>query len=607
MTERNPGALYTRLHMADPRERLTESERLFRAGRIAEAGAIVIDLLRQDPDWPEALNGLAMYHLASGRSSLALEAATRAVDLRPGSSDLWLTRGFSQLYLGRAQEGISDLRRAVQLAPSDVRARLGLAKALTLQHELIEAMDLCRAIWASHRGREVVPIYCNIMSELVDMDLCWPMLAQGAETTPDDSDVLSALSCAANASSTATSQQIFQFHAAYGKAVEKRRPDSGLSFANTREPDRSLRIGIVSSDFEGHNSVSFFMRALFEFIDQQRYPIYAYSVGASEDATATRFRGLASHWRHLPQPDYDALAARIRADAIDIVLELIGHTGRRSLPAFQPRCAPVQVSYLGYSNTTGLRSFDWRIVDSITDPAPAAEALAVERLWRLDPCFVCFTPDDATPPVAALPASSNGFITFGSMSDIMKLNEATLARWGRVLGAVPRSRLLLKNRAPLIRDRERHLRDRIEHSGMPVDRVELRPTTRTYAEHLSTYNAVDIALDTYPYNGTTTVCESLVMGVPILGANPGPDHDRHAARVTLSLLTAAGLTELIASGEDDLIEKAARLASDTKSLAEMRSGLRQKFLASPVCNARAFAQRFEFALRTIWNEYCSRT
>jgi protein O-GlcNAc transferase len=268
----------------------------------------------------------------------------------------------------------------------------------------------------------------------------------------------------------------------------------------------------------------------------------------------------------------------------------------------------VQISYLGYSNTTGSRAFDWRIVDSTTDPSPPhpSDAHAAEHLLRLDPCFLCYTPSAQTPPLPPGPPSAGvDHITFGALSELAKLNSRTLGLWSRVLSAVPGSRLLLKNRASEAPDVAQHLRTRLAAAGINLARVELLPRTRGFADHLRTYDRIDIALDTTPYNGTTTVCESLIMGVPLIAVRPPPLHDRHAARVALSLLGAAGLPEFIADDDDDFVCIAAALAADAPRLRAYRSSLRQHILVSPLCDAGAFCRRFELALRSMWITWCA--
>jgi predicted O-linked N-acetylglucosamine transferase (SPINDLY family) len=474
------------------------------------------------------------------------------------------------------------------------------AHAIDALGQRAAALDALAAGLLHHPGHPaLVALRANILLELGDADAARPeleRLAAGPGATPE---FWSSLASAANAGASADARRVFEFHRGYGTSLEAARPGGTDTPARTRAPGEPLRVGIVSYDFKRRSSVSFFLRPILEHLDREAFEVTAYHVGRPADDATERFRTLVHRFRHLPEPSPDALAAAIRADGIDLALELIGHTGRRSLPAFQPRCAPVQVSYLGYSNTTGMRSFDWRIVDSITDPPGEADALATERLYRLDPCFLCFAPDPETPEVSPAPCLSRGHVTFGSFNSVLKLSSPTLRLWARVLDAVPGSRLILKNRAPRVRGGVEHLRGRLLEAGLDLSRVEIRPMTPGYREHLDAYAEVDIALDTFPYNGTTTTCEALLMGVPVLTLRPPPEHDRHAARVGMSILNATGNQSSIASNEADFVNAAARLASTPGLLTGLRAEGRRKLLASPLCDPTAFARRFGRALQEI--------
>jgi protein O-GlcNAc transferase len=473
------------------------------------------------------------------------------------------------------------------------------ARALDALGERAAALEALRAGLADHPGHPALAaLYSNILLELGDADSAWPELERLVTAQGAVPEFWSSLASAANAGAVADAHRVLDFHRGYGTALAASRPGGHPQPRRARTPGEPLRLGIISYDFKRRSSVSFFLRPLLEHLDRGRFTPVAYHVGRPVDEVTAHFRALVYRFRHMPEPSPDELAGAIRADGIDVALELIGHTGRRSLPAFQPRCAPVQVSYLGYSNTTGMESFDWRIVDSVTDP-PGAEALATERLYRLDPCFLCFAPDPETPGVSPPPRLSNGYVTFGSFNSVMKLTAPTLRLWARVLDAVPRSRLILKNRAPHIRGGVEHLRGRMLAAGLDLSRVEIRPMTAGYRAHLGAYADVDIALDTFPYNGTTTTCEALLMGVPVLTLRPAPAHDRHAARVGLSILTATGNTGLIASDADDLVAKARGLASDALALAARRAGERDRLLGSALCDGPGFAARFGAALERI--------
>jgi protein O-GlcNAc transferase len=479
------------------------------------------------------------------------------------------------------------------------------AQSLDAKGHRLHAIELLDQALAHDPGHPALAaLYANLLTELGDPDRAWPALEAAIRSGGADlPDFWSALASAANAGSAAEPARVFRFHEGYGHCLERLRPGPATLPPSDPDPDRPLRIGIVSYDFKRHSSVSFFLRPLLQHLDRAQFRTTAYHIGLPVDEHTRGFAALVERFRHIPAPAPDPLAAAIRADDIDIAIELIGHTGRRALPAFQPRCAPVQISYLGYPNTTGMPSFDWRLVDSTTDPPVPprpADELATERLYRLDPCFLTYAPDPDAPPPAPPPSLTARRVAFGSFSTLSKLTDLTLNLYGRILAATPGSRLILKNRAHQIADGATYLRERVARAGLDPARVDLLPMTPSFSDHLRSYSLIDIALDTFPYNGTTTICESLLMGVPLLTMRPGPRHDRHAARVGMSLLATAGAPDLIAPDEAGLVALAAALASDPALLATRRPLLRQALLSSPVCDHAGFARRFGAALRDIW-------
>jgi len=294
------------------------------------------------------------------------------------------------------------------------------------------------------------------------------------------------------------------------------------------------------------------------------------------------------------------LVRAVRADTIDIALDLSGHTHAHSLPAFHMRCAPVQATYLGYPNTTGVAAMDYRITDSAADP-PGAQAFATERLLNIDPCFLCYAPPaDAPSPRREPGAAPARPFTFGSFNNAQKMNGYTIALWARVLDAVPGSRMLLKSvnfddaqlRADIVA--------RFSAQGIDPARVEVLPRAPTLHDHLSLYQRFDVALDTFPYAGTTTTCEALHMGVPVVTLRGRT----HASRVGASLLGAIGRADLIADTSEEFVQIAAGLAAEGDRLDARRPQLRDALAASPLCDAPGFAARFDGVLRTMWKEWC---
>ena len=302
-------------------------------------------------------------------------------------------------------------------------------------------------------------------------------------------------------------------------------------------------------------------------------------------------------WRPVTGRSDSEVADLIRADGIDILVDLAGHTAHHRLLAFARRPAPVQVTWLGYPGTTGLDVFDARLVDAITDP-PGAERFASEPLLRLPGPFLCYASTHGAPPVAPGRARS---VTFGSFNNPTKLNLPLIERWSEILAAVPDSRLLLKGRTfddPAIAARWRAA---FVGHGIGAARVECRGWNPTTNDHLAAYGEVDIALDNVPYNGTTTTCEALWMGVPVVTLAG----DRHSSRVGASLLGAVGLDGLVARDWPGYLATAIRLAADGEERSRLRASLRGRMERSPLMDARRFAQAVERAYRALWSQRCA--
>jgi protein O-GlcNAc transferase len=370
-------------------------------------------------------------------------------------------------------------------------------------------------------------------------------------------------------------------------------------FANiSRDLERRLRVGYVSPDFHRHPA-AYLVEPLLAAHDHDQFDVFSYADVRQPDDFTARLRGYADHWIDIHGRDPQAVARRIRADRIDLLFDLAGHTGYNRLEVFARKPAPVQLTGLLYPNTTGLRAIDYRIVDSVTDP-PGAEAFCSERLIRLPRCYVCYQPDRDAGPVMPLPARRSGHVTFGSFNNLIKVTPQVTALWARVLRMVPGSRLVLKSSAFTDPATHRRVLSAFAAQGVASGRIDLETTTPA-PDHFARYGDVDIALDPFPYNGHTTSCEAIWMGVPVISLRG----DRHAARVGASLLTAVGLPALIAETPDDYVAIAAGLAANLDWLAALRAGMRERVRASPVCDGAGLARAIEDAYRTVWQQWCS--
>jgi len=534
------------------------------AGDLPGAESVLQQVVKTHPAMAEAWHYLALVFKTSGRIDEAIAAQRNVVALKPNYAPGWHALGSSLSTHGSPTEALGCFERALKLDPGNLRSQLGRGMVLFKCFRVEEA----EAAMASVVARD-----------------------------PRQLEAQSYRLMALNSLEHRSSESVFAEHVAFGRALPKS-PAPG--FGQTAEPARRLRLAFLSPDLREH-SVAYFLEPLLRHLDRAAFQIFLYHDHGVVDAVTERLRGLADGWRHFAGQADGVVEKAIREDAPDVLIDLAGHTGLNRLPLFARRLAPVQVTYLGYPNTTGLREMDYRFVDAWTDPAPTADALHTEKLVRFSATAWSYLPPAQAPEPAPPPSIGEGRITFGSFNNLTKATDGTLRRWARLLEVVPGSRLLLKSgglNEPAVR--EPFLR-RLAAAGLSSDRVELLPHARDTASHLALYGRIDIALDTFPYHGTTTTCEALWMGVPVVSLAGG----RHVSRVGVSLLNAIGHPEWIATHEDDYIRIATELAHDAEHRGVLRRELRTEMLRSPLCDYSAQAQRFGSALRQCWETWCA--
>jgi predicted O-linked N-acetylglucosamine transferase (SPINDLY family) len=391
--------------------------------------------------------------------------------------------------------------------------------------------------------------------------------------------------------------RIFEEHQRFGR-MHAPPTLATKAFSNTPEPERRLKIGYLSPDIRRH-SVAFFLESLLDHRNRDRFEVYAYATVKAPDDVTQRLRGKFDEYRSLLGMPYPQVAGLIRSDQIDILIDLAGHAGSLHAAVLGYKAAPVQVTYLGYPDTTGIAAVDYRITDWIADPS-GAEATHTEQLVRLPDGFLCFRPPENLPAIGDPPAVANGFVTFGSFNREFKVSQKTLDLWCRILQSVPGSRMLVKSIAGADAATREHLLGQFESRGVDPSRVQLFGFVPDQSQHLAMYRDVDIALDTFPYNGTTTTLDSLLMGVPVVtlsGYN-------HAGRVGASLLTQIGIPEFIARTDDEYVAMAVDLAGNPGRVAALHGSLRQRLLTSTLCDGPGFSRKFEYALRGMWLAWC---
>lgn len=546
------------------------------------------------------LLGLSLARL--DRTPEALEWLKVAADYRPPQADAMVEYGCALFDCGRWEEGVAQVRAAALAFPNDARARVVLAKMLVQGGLFVPAME--QAMHAMQRAPQVaepVSVFATCLAGLGYAEEAAEWFARAVATDPNDLRTRANLCHALNAAGGTDPGEVCRRHRELGAMMAERAP-SGRPHTNARDPGRRLRVGLLSPDFREH-PVARFMLPLLRHAPKHEVEFVAYSSLVRGDDTTTLVRGAVDAWRDVCGLDDAALADLVRRDGVDVLVDLAGHTGGTRLAVLASRPAPVQITYLGYANTTGLPGVDARLVDWVTDPA-GAEAFATERLVRLDGCMVCFDPllcgPDEGGPVAPPPSAARGHVTFGSFNNATKTSGATLSLWAGVLRAVPGSRLALKGKGLDEPTSRGVVQRRLVQAGVDPARVEILTYRGGHGEHLRAYAEVDIALDTHPYSGTTTTCEALWMGVPVVTLTGRS----HASRVSASVLKASGCGGWVTGSVEEYAGVAASLAGDIAGLKALRAGLRERVRASSLCDAGRFAAGWTAALRGEWTRWC---
>lgn len=374
------------------------------------------------------------------------------------------------------------------------------------------------------------------------------------------------------------------------------------SWSNDPDPERVLRIAYLSSDFRRH-SVVHFITPVLEAHSRRSVQVHAYYSGHSRDKWTNRVESAVDQFSMVDKLTDQALHQKIIQDRIDILIDLNGFTRGHRVKTLMRRAAPIQVSWIGYPGSTGLDVMDYRIVDAFTDPHPGAKRYSSEQLLYMKPVFSIYLPDSDLPDVAAeTPALKNGYVTFGSFNSLPKLNSQLLEMWGQILSRVDGSKLLVKNKMldhPSVR---KDVSEALASAGISHQRQILLGRTDPPQEHMKIFRGVDLCLDSYPYNGTTTNCDSFVMGVPVVTLTGS----RHASRVTTSQLRSLNLGNLVAADSDQYIDIAVQLASDTAKLNSIRQGLRECLQSSALMDYQGFTQQLEAKYRDIWRQWCAK-
>ncbi|MEI6033586.1 MAG: tetratricopeptide repeat protein [Verrucomicrobiae bacterium] len=568
---------------------------LLQLGKPDEAAEKMRRAVAAQPDDPVILFNLAYALQSISQRTEALQVYLEAERAGCDTADLHINIGVIFKDQERYMEAAQRFHKGFERNPESHAAMNNLGAVcinLGLTTEAIEcfqhALRLNPTMWAPHnnlghmlkisgKAAEGMAYYCK-----------------GLEIAPNYKEMMHNYLLCTLYQTNFSPQKIFEEHRKWGARLAANIKRLPRRHVRDGHPQGKLRIGYVSPDLCLH-PVSFFVAALMGGHDRERFEVYAYSDVHKVDAVTERFRSMVDVWRDISEMQNKEAGELIQADEIDILVDLCGHTAHNRLEVLAAKPAPIIASYLGYPATTGMPGVDFRITDAAADPLGKTDAWHMEKLVRLDRCAWCFEPAATSPPVGPLPAEKNGFITFGCFNNLAKLNAPLYDSWVNILRQVPDSRLFLKAKTLIDPGICQEVNDYFTTRGIALDRLRVSGFEVSTASHLDRYNEVDIALDSFPYHGTTTTCEALWMGVPVM-TRAG---EAHLSRVGVSLLQAVGHPELVASSEEEYIRLAVELAQDTARLRAVRAELRGQFMASPLLDQAGFIRALEASYLTM--------
>ncbi len=549
------------------------------------------------PDFAEAYFHVGAVLAKIGQHLMAKTAFERAITLNPQAGGAYNGLGGVLRALSQLDAALAAFDRAAGLLPGNAIPFLNASAILKDQGRLTEAIEMAKKAIALDPTKAAAHSNLGVASgELGRTDDALAAFRKGLALEPNHSTMRSNFLFMMHYQKELDPAELYREHRVFDELPRARAVD----LPRILDPNRKLRVGYISPDFRTH-SVAYFIEPILTACTRSAFEIYAYSDDAVPDALTQRIAGKCDVFRPISGKTDAELAGIILDDNLDILVDLSGHTAKNRMTLFARRVAPLQFTYLGYPDTTGLSTMDYRITDAWADP-PEADQFHSEKLARLPSGFLCYQPSVDAPEVGPLPFLTAGHVTFGSFNHLSKINDGVIAAWSEILLAVPGSRMKVKGKGLDHPQVMSSFRERFAGAGIGPARVDLLGAILGQRGHLALYGEIDIALDTYPYCGTTTTCEALWMGIPVV-TRAGRVH---ASRVGVSLLSRVGHPEWIAQDIAGYRRIAVELASDRDRLAAIRASLRDDLSRSTLLDGKVVTAEIEAVYRRAWVDYCER-
>ena len=566
-------------------------------GKFIEAEASFRKAIALKPEYFEVYYNMGIMLNVQHKFNEAEESYKKALAIKPDYVEAYNNLGNTLNEQGKFIEAEASFRKAIALKPDHVQAYNNLGITLDEQGKFIEAeASFRKAIALKPDYTEAYSNLGKILHELGKLEEAIENYDKAIKSKVDYFKAYSNKNFCLNYSSSYSPLYVYKQHLKFEKQFGGFKAKSPLSVKIKKKSNERLRIGYVSGDFRVH-SVAYFFKPLLQNHNSHVVETFCYYNNNFIDKITNSIMTTCDHWRSIFGITDSEIFKIIRKDKIDILVDLSGHTGKNNLLVFAQKPAPIQVTWLGYPNTTGLSSIDYRFTDIIADPIGEADDLHSEKLLRLPNGFLCFQGNEKVLSKSNLPQTHYDYITFGSFNNLSKITSEVIDVWSKILNLIPKSHLILKCRK--LKHNKDYYYELFKNKGIDKDRIQLYEHLPSTGDHLELYNSIDIGLDPFPYNGVTTTCEALWMGVPVITLLG----DRHVGRVGASILTNVGLKDFIARDIDSYINLAVKMSANTKKLKEIRMTLRRQMQELPLCDARSFADNVETAYKDMWRNY----
>jgi predicted O-linked N-acetylglucosamine transferase (SPINDLY family) len=566
---------------------LARAFRCYQQTDMEASAAICLEVLKSEPNNIDAKMLLGMIACFQKKWLQAAEFLSSVVPYKTKVAGVRFSYGRALDHLKQRQGAIREYRASLILSPGDTEAMLCLGNVYAAEQMYEEALQMYERLYdINNDSVEALTNIGRVLSVLGYKKQSMETYAKANTINPENYNCASGLLAGLNYVPDLDSQHtFFRIKEVVAAMFPGRILDSNKDLYAS---EKTIRVGIVSADFCVH-SVSFFLRPFLESYNRGKITLVAYYNGTVYDEVTEFVASKVSKIEGISELHDEAVLAQIKTDDIDVLIDLSGYLKGGRLGVFALRSAPVQLAWLGYPNTTGLESMDFRLVDEITDPEGLTDPFYTESLFRLPRGFLCFTDDVSANVAENIPLQKNGHLTFGCFNNSEKITGSVIAAWARILHRVKNARLLLKSIHFSSQKARKEIIGRFKELGIEKSRIKLLGFIEK--NHLELYNDVDLALDTFPYNGTTTTCQSLWMGVPTVAFTG----DLHASRVSASILHRVGLDDFVSDDVEGYIETAVKMAGQVDYLSELKVTLRDRMLKSDLCDGEGFARQMEEA------------